>query len=237
MSYCVNCGVELDDSAKKCALCDTPVVNPNKKDIPDNQVESPFGQALHVPKQVKKRFVALVVTLVMLIPCIVCFLLNAFLFKESFWSVYVVATSFLSWILFVLPFFIKNYRAYFMWAFDTIAVSLYVYVFYVMGKGLDEWYTRCALPIILVNAFLVLAYLIWVRFRKRNSILKALVIFAEIAVTAFVSGLLLSVGTALPYVAEIGFTLSVCILAVVAFLTYCYFSKSMRKWLSERLFT
>ena len=29
MSYCVNCGVELDNSAKKCALCATPVVNPN----------------------------------------------------------------------------------------------------------------------------------------------------------------------------------------------------------------
>lgn len=237
MSYCVNCGVELDDSAKKCALCDTPVINPNKPNSADAETESPFGQIMHVPKQVKKRFVALVITLVMLIPCIVCFFVNAFVFKGSFWSVYVVATTFLLWILFVLPFFIKNYRAYFMWAFDTLAVSLYVYVFYVMGKGLDKWYTNCALPIILVNAFLVLAYLIWVRFKKRNSILKALVIFAEIAVTSFVTGLLLSVGTPWPYMAEIGFTLALCILAVVGFLTYCYFSKSMRKWLSERLFT
>ena len=237
MSYCVNCGVELDDSAKKCALCATPVINPNKKEAPEAETESPFAQVMHVPKQVKKRFVALVVSLVMLIPCIVCLLLNAFVFTGTFWSVYVGATSFLLWILFVLPFFIKNYRAYFMWAFDTLAVCLYVYLFYVMGKGLDKWYTDCALPIILVNAFLVLAYLIWVRFKKRNSILKALVIFAEIAVTSFVTGLLLSVGTSWPYMAEIGFTISLCILAVVAFLAYCYGSKSMRKWLSERLFT
>lgn len=31
MSYCVNCGVELDSAAKKCALCETPVINPNIK--------------------------------------------------------------------------------------------------------------------------------------------------------------------------------------------------------------
>ncbi len=237
MSYCVNCGVELDDSAAKCALCATPVINPNKKESPHTKNESPFAEVMHRPKQIKKRFIALVVSLIMLIPCIVCFFINAFVFTGSFWSVYVVATTLLLWILFVSPFFIKNYRAYLMWAFDTVAVSLYVYVFYVMGKGLDKWYTRCALPIILFNAFLVLVYLIWVRYKKRNSILKALVIFAQIAVASFVSSLLLSVGTELPYVAEIGFTLSLCIAAVVAFLAYCYGSKSMRKWLSERLFT
>lgn len=31
MSYCVNCGVELDASAKKCPLCDTPVYNPKDR--------------------------------------------------------------------------------------------------------------------------------------------------------------------------------------------------------------
>ena len=30
MSYCVNCGVELDASLGKCPLCNTPVINPSK---------------------------------------------------------------------------------------------------------------------------------------------------------------------------------------------------------------
>ena len=30
MSYCVNCGVELDKSAEKCVLCGTAVLNPNE---------------------------------------------------------------------------------------------------------------------------------------------------------------------------------------------------------------
>ena len=28
MSYCVNCGVELDHTLKSCPLCETPVINP-----------------------------------------------------------------------------------------------------------------------------------------------------------------------------------------------------------------
>ena len=28
MSYCVNCGVKLDPSLKRCPLCNTPVINP-----------------------------------------------------------------------------------------------------------------------------------------------------------------------------------------------------------------
>ena len=35
MSYCVNCGVELDASLKSCPLCHTPVINPRElKDTP-----------------------------------------------------------------------------------------------------------------------------------------------------------------------------------------------------------
>ena len=29
MSYCVNCGVKLEESLTKCPLCNTPVINPN----------------------------------------------------------------------------------------------------------------------------------------------------------------------------------------------------------------
>ena len=30
MSYCVNCGVELEPSLTSCPLCNTPVINPNE---------------------------------------------------------------------------------------------------------------------------------------------------------------------------------------------------------------
>lgn len=30
MSYCVNCGVELDKTCSVCPLCNTKVINPNR---------------------------------------------------------------------------------------------------------------------------------------------------------------------------------------------------------------
>ena len=60
MSYCVNCGVELDASAKKCVLCNTPVYHPSKKIEKD--VTTPFSEIPVIPQNIKKKFAALIVT-------------------------------------------------------------------------------------------------------------------------------------------------------------------------------
>lgn len=233
MSYCVNCGVELDDSAKKCALCSTPVINPNLPAKEENT--APFSPQAHIPSQIKVRFIAGLVSLIMLIPNIVCVLINALWFNESVWSVYIFATSFLAWVVFVVPFFMKKNRSYFMWGFDTAAIALYVYVFFAVQHGAG-WYYNCALPIVLFNSFLVLIYMIWVKTKKRHSILKALFIFSDIAVSSLVSGLILSVAGGVKYTAEIGIIIFLCIVAVIVFLTACYCSKSLRRWMSKRFF-
>ena len=44
MSYCVNCGVELDASATKCPLCDTPVYNPKAPEPVDAAVSISKGK-------------------------------------------------------------------------------------------------------------------------------------------------------------------------------------------------
>ena len=67
MSYCVNCGVELDDSAKKCALCATPVINPNIQTKPE-ETQPPFSSQEHIPQGIKKRFIAYIVSVIIFIP-------------------------------------------------------------------------------------------------------------------------------------------------------------------------
>ena len=62
MSYCVNCGVELDASAEKCVLCGTAVLNPNN--IDKAQDETPFATESHIPKSISRRFVAYIVSVV-----------------------------------------------------------------------------------------------------------------------------------------------------------------------------
>ncbi len=233
MSYCVECGVELDSSAKKCALCGTQVINPNRPAEP--QTQPPFSEEKYIPKEVQTKFVAGVVTLVMLIPNIVCFLLNAVILPEGFWSLYVVSTSFLVWVVCVVPFFLKKHRTYFIWGFDTAAVALYVYFFFAMSRG-GSWFYDCALPIVLFNAFLVLIYIIWVRRKKRHSLLKALFIFSDIALGCLATGLILDAEGAVMYAGETGIIIFLCMVAVLIFLTVCYCSKTVRAWLSKKLF-
>ena len=126
MSYCVHCGVELDASAKKCALCGTPVIDPNTV-LPQPQQSAPFAEMPFVPKSMHRQFIAYVISIVMLIPNLVCSLANAIFYADGFWSFYINATSFLIWVVFVLPFFTKKLRPYLMWAFDTVAVSFYIF--------------------------------------------------------------------------------------------------------------
>ena len=53
MSYCVNCGVELCDSAKECPLCNTPVINPRKPG--QGQGISPFPEEKGQVETVKRK--------------------------------------------------------------------------------------------------------------------------------------------------------------------------------------
>lgn len=235
MSYCVNCGVELDDSANKCALCGTKIINPAKDGSNEESAVAPFSEKVYIPNTVKVRFVAGLISLIMLVPNMVCLLVNLLLVPGYFWSAHIISTSMLLWVIFVLPLFKQGRKTYFMWAFDTVAVG--AYTFLLMNElNVLQWYPTCALPIILLVSAMVLFYIIWVRKKKRSGILKALAICAEVALTFLFGGILLSVSASVRYAFEIGLIVFVCIVAVVGFLAYCYKSESMRNWLSKKLF-
>ena len=53
MSYCVNCGVELESSLTECPLCNTPVINP--KELHNYQKPSPYPREKGQVDVVKKK--------------------------------------------------------------------------------------------------------------------------------------------------------------------------------------
>lgn len=236
MSYCVNCGVELDESAEKCALCSTPVINPAKPQ--KQQVQTPFSSEEHIPEGIKKQFVAYVISMVFLIPNIVCFLVNLVFTRQEFWALYVNTTSFLVWIMFVFPFCTKRFKPYLMWFLDTIAVCAYVYFFFAMGyeKQIAAWFYNCALPIILTASAMVLFYMLWAKSKKRHWGLCLIAIISGIALLAMVAGALLDFSAGIKPAFEIAIIIFVCCAALIAFLAYCYTSRRMRSWLSKRFF-
>lgn len=236
MSYCVNCGVELDDSAKKCALCQTRVINPNKKTVSDDN--PPFSSKEHIPESMKKRFVAYIVSMVFLIPNLVCFLINLVFRQDGFWAFYINTSSLLVWIIFVFPFFTKKLRPYLMWFLDTLGICGYVYFFFAMSseKVIAAWYYQIALPIILSVSALVLIYMLWAKAKKRHWLLRLVAIIGDIGIISLLTGAFFAVCEIMSHSLQIGMIIFVSAFCLDLFLYYCYKSEYMRKWLSKRFF-
>ena len=230
MSYCVNCGVELDVSAVKCALCSTPVINPNITVQASD--EKPFADELQIPKGMKKRFVAFFITMTMLVPNIVMFFLNVFFIRDGFWSLYVLSACSIVWVIFVLPFFMKNKIPLLLWIFDTAAVTAFTFVL----LGLLECPVQTAKSIISVLLFTALAILfivLWLGRKKRHWTSIFAFFLAEAFVVSLLSGVAVYNFTGIYNFFVIGVVIAVCAAVMMAFFTYCSKSKHIRAWLNK----
>ncbi len=96
MSYCVNCGVELDDTAAFCPLCHTPVHNPNQ---PVNQTApKPFPTERKEVPPASKLQVAILLSTILASVAVCCGVLNVFLRTQRTWSLYVIGAALMIWI-------------------------------------------------------------------------------------------------------------------------------------------
>ncbi len=233
MSYCVNCGVELDFTAKKCALCNTPVLNPNVNN--ETTEEKPFSDNLSIPQAVKKRFIAFAVSVTMLVPNIVMFFLNVFFIRGSLWSMYVFSSSLLFWFIFVFPFFMKKSRPYIMWFVDTLATVLYSYVIFLM-HGENMSVLNCVIATLLFVSLSVLLLIFWLRRKKRHWTAVTFFVLLESTVVALLSGIIVAVFLSNFDMFVVGIVISVCTFVLMCFFIYCNRSKHIRAWLNKAFY-
>ncbi|MBQ3136404.1 MAG: hypothetical protein IJB74_02875 [Clostridia bacterium] len=238
MSYCVNCGVELDISAHKCALCGTAVYNPNENVTEQREAPHPFSEHVHLPDELspygRKKLILAIVTTVMAIPNIVCVLLNLTLFKSNPWSLGVISGTLFLWSAFVLPFATKRPFPYILWTADSILACLNALVF-VWLYGDMELFIECLLPVIVSCSACVLVYMLWYK-KERHIILKIAFVFLSLSFALLFSGIILNAAQVFAYGTEIGIICFVSLFAVACFFFYCYSSKTIRRWASKRFF-
>ena len=85
MSYCVNCGVELQKSEPRCPLCGTEVLNPNE--LHEEKPIRPYpAHVEHLDKTVDRRYIASFISLLLLIPLFTTMLANILVSKQLTWS-------------------------------------------------------------------------------------------------------------------------------------------------------
>ena len=178
MSYCVNCGVELDRTAKKCPLCRTDVINPN---CPvDETTPTPYPVEKGTVDPVSRKGISVFLSVVFIAIAIACLLLNLFLFnQEGFWSAYVMGGCLLLWILFVPP-MILRVPVLLILILDGATVAFYLLVIATESNG-RNWYFQLALPIVIAVTILISFYYYMTKHYKMSYLTKTAYIIGEVA--------------------------------------------------------
>lgn len=160
MSYCVNCGVELSSSEKKCPLCGTEVINPNLRKQQGSQGETgdppPYPQYKPLTMQsVSRPSVTILVTLLFLLPVLLTVICDLSINSRISWSAYVVASIAFLYICVILPIVSKKPEPAFCIAIDACAL-LFLLMFIEKRSG-GSWFLPFTLPLVIYIAAVLIA--------------------------------------------------------------------------------
>lgn len=126
MSYCVNCGVELDHSAEKCPLCNTPVINPS--DETQGQGVTPFPRKMGQVEKVERKDMAILLTVIFAFTAVSCGIMNQFVFTRNPWSLAVIGVCVVLWVMFIPVLIYTGQSIYLSVLYDGAAVGIFLYM-------------------------------------------------------------------------------------------------------------
>lgn len=186
MSYCVNCGVKLQESLTSCPLCHTPVINPN-----EFRAKEPFGQTN--PKGIsnfsevrgevelaKYKDMGIWLTIVFFSTALSCLILNLTTFQAVAWSPPVIGACLLLWIFFCPRMLNTSFPWSLSLVLDGIGIIGYEYTISRFTSN-DRWFYELALPITVLGGLLVMIFILLYRFVSRSVLATALYFFIEVA--------------------------------------------------------
>lgn len=232
MSYCVNCGVELDKTRGSCPLCGTEVLNPK---LPvDKTSPTPYPKNVGASEHVDSGELLSLLTIVFATASVVCGLLNWLVFDSTMWSLYIIGVFAVLWVN-ILPIFLRDkINPFLAIAADGVAFALYVGMIALLHPG-TGWYREIALPIIaLSTAMLEIFYLCNIRM-KISAIFKAAVIVSIIAIICVSVEVLIGFHFNREIVLVWSAVVLACCLAIDVILLALYHHKGARNELRKRM--
>lgn len=146
MSYCVHCGVELDQTQRACPLCGVEVRDPVSP--VDTSAPRPYPTRSTVVEPPGKSELAVLLSVMLVSVSAACAVLNLFLDSGRFWSLYVTGGAMTLWLWLVLPLLAPKLPIWVRLPGDGAAVGVYLLLIAVTVDGLG-WYRGLALPIVL----------------------------------------------------------------------------------------
>ena len=127
MSYCVNCGVELDGALEECPLCNTPVINP--RELARQKSRSPFPAEKGTVETIRRKDLGILTSSILGATAVACGVLNL-----------------LVWVM-MIPLVIDSRQPiYLSLLFDGVAAGLYLFMLSFLTDG-QEWMWGLGIPI------------------------------------------------------------------------------------------
>lgn len=180
MSYCVNCGVELDASARECALCNTPVINPKELER-FKKAPHPFPEEKEQVETVKRRDWGILLSVFVVATSIICGLLNWLVFQGTPWSLAVIGMCGILWVIMIPTVIYTKQPIYLSVLFDGMAVAVYLYMLTYLTAG-KEWFWGLGLPIVMLVTAVIEIVTFCTRKLPKSFLTMALYVFSAIAV-------------------------------------------------------
>lgn len=162
MSYCVNCGVELNDSEKKCPLCGTIVLNPNLFGKEESQAIPPYPpREDYLLLSENRRLTLILMTLVFLLPAAVCLLVDSMTSSALSWSYYVAGGMVTMWVFMAPPIFWRKSKGIIGFILlDAAVLLLYLAFVEYLSNPVKPWFISLAFPVVILFTVLVVAF-VW----------------------------------------------------------------------------
>ena len=140
--YCVYCGVKLQDGAKECPLCHTPVVC---VPMPDTESRSLYSDRLPAEEKNGRTLVIWLLTTVMAALCLGCLIFCLRTLHAVAWSGYVLMSAALIWITLLFPLLFRRYRPMIFLPVDFVCLA--GFLLYICLKNGENWFLSFAFPV------------------------------------------------------------------------------------------
>lgn len=163
--YCINCGVKLADSEKRCPLCGVSVFHP--------ELDRPEGEPLYPPHrnpapQVSSRGLQIVLTTAFLLPILITLLCDLQINASVTWSGYVVGALIVGYVALVLPIWFRRPNPVVFVPCFFVTVGLYLlYIDLATGGG---WFLSFAFPVVGGIGLIITAVVALLRYVRRGKL-------------------------------------------------------------------
>lgn len=160
MSYCVNCGVKLEETLERCPLCNTPVINPNE--LLKAGAIPPFPVENGETEKVKSKDGAILLTVALTTISLCCALLNYFVFNQNRWSIPIIGLCALAWVVFFPVIAFRQLPIYVFLIMDGFAMGGYLFMLSLLTDS-KVWLIHLGFPITALVTALVIIFTFLVR--------------------------------------------------------------------------